>query len=110
MKEMDDLSAKLNDLVALVKETQRPADGSKVLTLSSEQRQMLEQAFGINFHDSDHLVREMIALSSLNVGGIYVQLTPQLIERLKSRAFSMPFDKFVTMLVRRALEAHVGLR
>jgi hypothetical protein len=107
MSEMDDLHRKLDELV----EARMPfRNGEKVFVFGEEDRQRLERAFGMNFQDAEDMIQQMLRLSSLNVGGIYVQLTPNLIERLKSRAFSMDFDKFVSMIVRRSLEAHVGLR
>ncbi len=82
----------------------------KPIVIDDEQRRKLERALGRNFNESHELVKAVERAVTLQVGDYPVPLTPHLLERLKSRCFSMEFGKFVEFTVRRALEEYAGLR
>jgi len=85
-------------------------ESTKPIVLNDTARQHLEKVLGKNFTTADELVSYVQRMLTLNVGDVPIPLTPFLIDRLQTRAISMPFDKFVQMTVKRLLEEYVGVR
>ena len=82
----------------------------KPLIIDDDVRRRMELLLGRNLSEPDELIRILERALTLQVGETPVELTPHLLERLRSRCFGMPFDKFVALTVRRALEEYCGLR
>jgi len=82
----------------------------KPIIIDDEARRRIERVLGRNLSEPDELIRILERALTLQVGDTPVELTPYLLERLRSRCFGMPFDKFVAFTVRRALEEYCGLR
>lgn len=85
-------------------------ESTKPIVVPDEDRQKLEQLLGKNISDSSQLVRLVVHMVSVGVNGVEIELTPYLLDRLKSRCYGMEFDKFLSMTIRRALEEYAGLR
>jgi hypothetical protein len=83
---------------------------SKPLYISDAKRQALDKLFGFNISTSDQLLTKVQQTLSVNINGIKVRLSPDLLSRLKTRSLSQPFDKFVAQTVVEELERFVGLR
>jgi hypothetical protein len=85
-------------------------ESSKPLVLQDEARRHLEKTLGRNFSTADELVAYIQRSLSIHTGGVEVNCTPYLLERLRTRCIGMEFAPFVQMQVRRLLEEYVGLR
>ena len=95
---------------ALAKQLPAPPADVKPLHISDDQRRRLEAALGKNFSHAHELVAMVERSMTIQVGETQVPLTPYLLDRLKSRCFGLPFDKFIERTVKQALEEFCGLR
>ncbi len=83
----------------------------KPLYVSDAQRQELERVLGRNFQRPKELVEAVAHLAELRVENVKVVLTPDVLERLKSRHFTdEPFDAWLAGQVREWAERAVELR
>jgi len=85
-------------------------DSEKPIVINDSHRRRLETALGRNVSTAEELVRAMEHSMTLDVGGVRIELTPYLLNRLKSRCFGVPFDQFMALTVKRGLEEYCGLR
>jgi hypothetical protein len=86
------------------------SDSVKPIVIDDQDRRRLEQLLGKNFSEPHELISMVQRALTLAVGDATVELSPYLLDRLKSRCFGMPFDKFVAFTVKRALEEYAGVR
>jgi hypothetical protein len=86
----------------------KPKAGS--LTLDPNQRQQLEQLLGKNFQTSAALLDAVRHASTVQLDNLQINLKPRLLDRLKTRAIGVDFDRYLNDLVIRLLEVEVGLR
>ena len=86
------------------------AGQSKPLVLTDAHRQQLERALGRNLDTPNALVVAVEHALSLRIDNIAVPLSPHLLDRLRQRALSTPFDRFLPMTIKRLLEEFAGLR
>jgi len=82
----------------------------KPLIITDNQRRELEVLMARNFNTSEELVKYIRRIYELNIDGLSLDLSPRLLERLKSRAINMDFHKFLQFTIKRALEEYAGLR
>lgn len=84
---------------------------TKPLYVSDEQRQKLEVVLGRNLHRPKDLVEAVERLGQIRVENVKVLLSPDVMERLKSRHFTdEPFDVWLAAKVREWAEQEAGLR
>lgn len=95
---------------ALVKITSNQPTDQKSIVIDSASRQRIEKALGRNLSSAEDLVRRIEQAMQVRVDNIEIPLTPYLLDRLKSRAIRVDWEKFVPMTVKRLLEEYVGLR
>jgi len=82
----------------------------KPLIITDAQRRELEVIMARNFNTSEELITHIKRICELNIEGFTISLDARLLGRLKSRAMSMDFQKFLQFIVKRFLEEHAGLR
>lgn len=83
----------------------------KPLYLSDEQRQKLEAVLERNLHRPKDLVEAVVHVVGIRVENVKVLLSPDVIERLRSRHFTdEPFDAWLAAKVREWAESEAGLR
>jgi len=85
-------------------------DSEKPIVIDDDHRRRLEHVLGRNLSTAEELVRAMEHSMTLDVGGVRIELTPYLLNRLQSRCFGVPFDQFMALTVKRGLEEYCGLR
>lgn len=96
---------------AVIKQIAAEEDQStKPITLNDDYRRRIEKSLGRNFSDAESLVLAVEHAGELQLDDLIIQLPPRLIERLKSRAIGVPFEKYLTQVVIRRLEEEAGLR
>lgn len=84
---------------------------SKPLYISDEQRIELESVLGRNFHRPKDLLEAVRRMAEVRVENVKVLLTPEVLERLKSRHFSdLPFDAWLSQQVREWAERAAEMR
>ena len=85
-------------------------DSEKPIVIDDDHRRRLEHVLGRNLSTAEELVRAMEHSMTLDVGGVRIELTPYLLNRLQSRCFGVAFDEFMALTVKRGLEEYCGLR
>lgn len=83
---------------------------SKPIVVNDEERRVLERLLGKNMMTGGDLIKMVEHALTLSVAEASVPLTPYLLDRLKSRCFGLPFEKFIALTVKRCLEEFVGIR
>jgi hypothetical protein len=78
--------------------------------LTSAERNFISQIAGKLIRTPEDLIAWARAVSTLSVAGIGVELSEQLLGRLRSRTFKRPWDEYLRSTVTECLEQHVGLR
>ena len=105
-KEIIDL---LEQYIPMTKSDVEGAKGRQ-LVLSAEQRQIIERAFSRGFKDGHELAQFLEQRCTIDVHGVKITLTPEVLRRLEGRRGTIPFDKFLIENINRQLEVVVGLR
>ena len=82
----------------------------KPLYIDDRLRRRLERLFGKNFDGADEVVHLMERYVTARVENVEIQLSPQLLTRLKSRCFGKPFNQFLTERVIEGLEEYAMMR
>lgn len=82
----------------------------KGIYLDDEDRQELSRGLGVNLQDSSQLRKAVSKCLQLKVSGTPIDLSPDLLERLKTRCFEPDFGSFVARLAVEGLESFAGLR
>ena len=86
-------------------------NAEKPLYINDHLRRRLERLFGRNFDSPEDLVKLMERYVTARIGDVDIQLSPILLQRLKTRCFSnKPFEQFLTDQVITGLEEYVGMR
>jgi hypothetical protein len=87
------------------------ADGvEKSILIDGESRRKLETLFGKNLNSAADLIRNVEHALEFEIDSTPIALTPYLLDRLKTRAIGMSFDRFLPWIIKRQLEEYVGLR
>ncbi len=95
---------------------ENPAPGNttgyaeKCIVVSPDDRQRIEKALGVNLSTSKELADRVERAMTVAVDGLTVQLSPYLLDRLKSRAIRVEWEPFIQKTVKRLLEEYVGIR
>jgi len=104
-----DILKQVQELIEKSKST--PADiMAKSILVLDEDRRRIEKAIGHNVSTSKELADRIERALSVSVDGMMIPLSPYLLDRLKSRAIRVDWDKFVPMTIKRLLEEFCGLR
>ena len=108
------MEAKTKELLELLRnEIEKPTTDNpseKVIIISAEDRRRIESAIGHNVSSSKDLADRIVRALEVRVDGMEIPLSPFLLERLRSRAIRVDWDKFVPMTIKRLLEEFCGLR
>lgn len=86
------------------------SNSTKPIVVSDDERRVLERLLGKNMLTGGDLIKIVERAMNLSVAEASVPLTPYLLDRLKSRCFGMPFDRFMALTVKRLLEEFAGIR
>lgn len=103
-----DLLREIKDNIARIES--RPAPTGKTILVDEESRRRIEKALGANLTTPEELASRIERAMSINVDGVPVPLTPYLLDRLKSRAIRVDFQKFIVQTVTRLLQEFAGIR
>ena len=110
-KEAERSGKPLDEFVAQhLRKTKALLAQNKPLILTDSDRQRIEAALAKGFNDGSQLADACSKLTSINVNGLDVNVSEQVIERLRTRCYGMTFDEFVQATVQRLLEVEVGVR
>lgn len=82
----------------------------KPIYINDTQRKRLDRLFGKNFSTADELIHMMERYVTARIGDVDVQLSPQLLVRLKTRCFGKPFEQFLAERTVQGLEEFVAMR
>lgn len=82
----------------------------KCIYINDEQRQEIEVLLNKQFLVPAQLIDLLKSLLSIRIGKVDVTLTPELIDRLRSRHFEGSFESFLTQRVLEGLELYCGMR
>lgn len=85
-------------------------NASKPIYINDAHRKNIEGLLGANIDSPYKLEALLRNVTTFKVAGVDIQLTPQIINRLKSRSLHHEFNEFLSNLVIRHLEEYVGLR
>lgn len=85
-------------------------DKGRSIKISPEDRQSIEDAFSRSFRTGKELAQHLQQSYSVEVGGIAVPLSPDLLKRLDGRRGRMDLKAFVVETVVRQLEHFAGMR
>lgn len=85
-------------------------ESNKPIVLNDTARQHLEKLLGRNLTTADELVSHVQRALTTNIGDVDLQLTPYLLDRLRTRCIGMEWEKFIQQIVVRSLEEYCGLR
>lgn len=85
-------------------------NSEKPIVITDTERQRIEKLVGKNISTGEELIQVVAHALAVTLDGITVELTPFLLDRLKTRSLGMPFEKFIPMIVKRLLEEHAGIR
>lgn len=108
-EQVDEISALLEQHMTKTKGDILGENGRQ-LVINSGDRQIIERAFSRGFKDGHELSQYLEQRCTIDVGGVKITLTPELLRRLDGRRGSMPFDKFLIENITKQLEHVVGLR
>lgn len=82
----------------------------KPIYVNDTQRKRLDRLFGKNFKDADEIIQMMERYVTARIGEVNVQLSPQLLTRLKTRCFGKPFEQFLAERAVQGLEEFAAMR
>lgn len=82
----------------------------KNIVITAEDRQRIERALGKNISSSKELADLVVHAMETTIEDVAIKLSPNLIDRLKTRCLGMPFNEFLPWLIKRELEEYAGLR
>lgn len=82
----------------------------KPIYVNDTQRKRLDRLFGRNFKSADELIQLMERYVTARIGEVNVQLSPQLLVRLKTRCFGKPFEQFLAERAVEGLEQYAAMR
>lgn len=83
---------------------------SKPLYLDDAQRRELERVLGRNVLHTDDALIQIRNAFAVRIQKLQIQLKPNLLAKLRSRAIRVPWEKFLEERIIHALETYVGLR
>jgi len=92
------------DLIAVLESCDKP------IILDDTQRQILSGLAGRNLSTGKELVSFVTKISVLRLDECEVPVSAYLLDRLKSRCIGVEFNQFLSDLIKRLLEQHVGIR
>jgi hypothetical protein len=82
----------------------------KPIYFNDTQRKRLDRLFGRNFKSAEEVIQIMERYITARIGEVDVQLSPQILTRLKTRCFGKPFEQFLAERVVQGLEEFVAMR
>ena len=110
-KEAERVGKPLDEFIAQhLRKTRALLAQEKPLIVTDADRRRIETALAKGFNDGSQLADACSKLTAINVNGLDVNVSEQVIERLKTRCYGMTFDEFVQATVQRLLETEVGIR
>lgn len=86
------------------------SNSEKPIVITDTERRRIEKLVGKNISTGEELIKVVEHALSVSLDGITVELTPFLLDRLKTRSIGVPFEKFIPMIIKRLLEEHAGIR
>ncbi len=84
--------------------------GIGAIYIDNDARNALTQCAGKLMQTPDDLINWARRLSTLQVSGVSIELSEQLMSRLRSRTFGHTWEEHITRTVTEALEQSVGMR
>ena len=85
-------------------------DKGRGIKISPEDRQEIEKAFSRSFKDGRELTHFLNQVYAVQIGGVTVQLSAALLQRLNGRRGRMDFDAFLKETIIAQLEHFAGMR
>ena len=85
-------------------------DSEKPLYFTDAQRQELDSLLKRNVGSAEKALSAIRSQLTADVGGFKVLLSPNVLQRLKTRCFGKPFEQFFRETVNRVLEEFVTMR
>lgn len=82
----------------------------KPIYINDSQRQALDKLLKMNLTTAEQLVVRVQQALSVEINHITIPLDPNLLTRLKTRTFGVPFEKFLSQVITEELERFVGMR
>lgn len=88
----------------------REHTASQPIYLNDDDRNALTQIAGTMIKNPTDVIAWAKLVSSIDVGGVEVELSAQLIKRLETRRFQQPMAQFLARTITEQLETYVGMR
>jgi hypothetical protein len=86
------------------------SNSEKPITLTDEERRRIERLVARNISTGEELIKVVERALSVSMDGLTIELTPFLLDRLKSRCIGMAFPEFMKRTIQRCLEEFAGMR
>ena len=87
---------------------------NRPIVFTDEERRALDALVGINVSSATQIIDRVRRANSLKISDgktrTTIELRPDLLDRLKSRCFGLPFPKFLKQIVVEELERYAGMR
>jgi len=107
---IDQLSPQAREEIEKLLASTGPSGAEKSIVIDGESRRALEKLFGKNLNTAEDLVRNVEHALEFEIDSTPIALTPYLLDRLKTRAIGMSFNRFLPWIIKCQLEEFVGLR